>query len=139
LNHKWDEFCLELAEAAEFDVYIKYAKDVTAPTCRETLNNLLSRPEVESALITAGQGMGLALKYYLPALLMGPIRHCFSYLEYITLLRGLSVAPDDRETLTQVEGLLKPVQIELGNPVRFFPKPLVNFVLKDVACPRRPS
>jgi son of sevenless-like protein len=112
----------ELAEAAEFDVYIKYAKDVTAPTCRETLNNLLSRPEVESALITAGQGMGLALKYYLPALLMGPIRHCFSYLEYITLLRGLSVAPDDRETLTQVEGLLKPVQIELG---RCVPSPTI--------------
>ncbi|XP_063927452.1 protein son of sevenless [Zophobas morio] len=107
----------ELAEAAEFDVYIKYAKDVTAPTCRETLNNLLSKPEVESALITAGQGMRLALKYYLPALLMGPIRHCFSYLEYITLLRGLSVAEEDRETLTQVEGLLKPLQIALGRCV----------------------
>ncbi|XP_044261416.1 protein son of sevenless [Tribolium madens] len=107
----------ELAEAAEFDVYIKYAKDVTAPTCRSTLNSLLSRPEVENALISAGQGMRLALKYYLPALLMGPIRHCFSYIEYITLLRGLSVAPEDRETLTQVEGLLKPLQIELSRCV----------------------
>lgn len=104
----------ELAEAAEFDVYAKYARDVTAPTCRETLNALLSRPEKEGAIFTAGQGMPLALKYYLPALLMGPIRHCLSYMEYIRLLRGLSEAPEDRETLTQVEGLLKPLQIELA-------------------------
>ncbi|RZB58806.1 son of sevenless, partial [Asbolus verrucosus] len=96
-----------LAEGNEFEVYIQYAREVTAPSCRETLNNLLSKPENESALITAGQGMRLALKYYLPALLMGPIRHCFSYLEYITLLKGLAVAPEDRETLTQVEGLLR--------------------------------
>lgn len=105
---------LELAEAAEFDVYIKYARDVTAPCCRETLNYLLSRPDVQGALNTAGQGMPLALKYYLPALLMGPIWHCFSYLDYIKLLRGLSPSLEDRETLTQVEGLLKPLQIALG-------------------------
>lgn len=103
-----------MAEAAEFDVYSKYARDVTSPACRETLNSLLSRPEVNSALVTAGQGMRLALKYYLPALLMGPIRHCFSYLDFIKLLRGLSESPEDRETLTQVEGLLTPLQLELG-------------------------
>lgn len=104
----------ELAEAAEFDVYAKYARDVTSPTCRDTLNALLSRPDKEAALFTAGQGMPLALKYYLPALLTGPVRHCLSYVEYVRLLRGLSEAPEDRETLTQVEGLLKPLQIELG-------------------------
>lgn len=103
----------ELAEGAEFDVYAKYARDVTAATCRETLNSLLSRPEKEGAIFTAGQGMPLALKYYLPALLMGPIRHCLSYMEYIRLLGGLSEAPEDRETLTQVEGLLTPLQLEL--------------------------
>lgn len=105
----------ELAEAAEFDVYIKYARDVTSPSCRETLNSLLSRPDVQSALNTAGQGMPLALKYYLPALLMGPIWHCFSYLDYIKFLRNLSPSSEDKETLTQVEGLLKPLQITLGN------------------------
>ncbi|KAB0801411.1 hypothetical protein PPYR_05765 [Photinus pyralis] len=109
----------KLAEAAEFDVYSKYAHDVTSPTCRDTLHNLLSRPQVNSALVTAGQGMPLALKYYLPALLTGPIRHCFSYLDYIKVLRGLSESPEDRETLTQVEGLLTPLQLELGQCVSF--------------------
>ncbi|XP_060532869.1 protein son of sevenless isoform X2 [Cylas formicarius] len=107
----------ELAEAAEFDVYVKYAREVTAPTCRETLNNLLARPEMQGALHTAGQGMPLALKYYLPALLVGPIWHFFSYMEYIRLLIGLSPALEDKETLTQVEGLLKPLQIELNRCV----------------------
>ncbi|KAJ8985179.1 hypothetical protein NQ317_018208 [Molorchus minor] len=107
----------KLAEAAEFDVYIKYAREVTSALCRDTLNYLLSRPDVQSALNTAGQGMPLALKYYLPALLMGPIWHCFSYLDYIKLLRGLSPSSEDRETLAQVEGLLKPLQIALGNCV----------------------
>ncbi|KAL3271133.1 hypothetical protein HHI36_021630 [Cryptolaemus montrouzieri] len=106
----------ELAEAEEFQVYSKYAKDVTSPRCRETLNHLLSKPENESSLITAGQGMPLALKYYLPALLMGPIRHCFSYMEYIRILKELSSA-EDKESLEQVEVMLKPLQIELGRCV----------------------
>lgn len=103
----------ELTEGNEFQSYLKYALDVTAPTCRETLNSLLSRPEKEGAIFTAGQGMPLALKYYLPALLMGPIRHYMSYMEYIRLLRGLSEAPEDREILTQVEGLMMGVQNDL--------------------------
>lgn len=58
--------------------------------------------------------MPLALKYYLPALLQGPIKHCFTYMDYVRLLGSLSNAPEDKETLTQVEGLLKPLQKELG-------------------------
>lgn len=116
----------ELAEAAEFDVYIKYARDVTAPSCKETLNNILSKTQVQRALNTAGQGMSLALKYYLPSLLMGPIWHCFSYVDYIKLLRGLSPSLEDRETLIQVEGLLKPLHITLG---KIFQKMYFSYIL----------
>ncbi|XP_065168623.1 protein son of sevenless isoform X2 [Atheta coriaria] len=99
----------ELAEGAEFSVYNKYAKDVMSPTCRETLNALLNQQDVNKMVLTAGTGMKLALKYYLPALLMGPIRHCFTYEEYLKLLIGLSQAPDDKEALLQVDGLLIPL------------------------------
>lgn len=36
----------ELAEAAEFDVYMKYAKDMNSPGSREILTRLLSRPRL---------------------------------------------------------------------------------------------
>lgn len=45
---------------------------------------------------------------------MGPIRHAFSYLKYIRLLSKLSEAAEEKETLAQVEGLLKPLEIELS-------------------------
>lgn len=71
----------ELAEAKEFDVYCKYGRDVTSSSCRQTLLELLTRQQ--ATLNTAGHGMALALKYYLPALLTHPIWHFFSYMDYI--------------------------------------------------------
>lgn len=37
---------IELAEALEFEVYIKYARDVTSSQSKEALQKLLATPEV---------------------------------------------------------------------------------------------
>ncbi|XP_063702733.1 protein son of sevenless [Culicoides brevitarsis] len=111
----------ELAEAAEFDVYIKYSRDVTSEAAKQSLINLLERPEANS-LQTAAHGFRLAVKYYLPKLLLGPIAHAFLYLDYIKILLQLSPSQEDRESFEQVQGLLKPLQIELQAIVSAMPK-----------------
>ncbi|XP_011870964.1 PREDICTED: protein son of sevenless [Vollenhovia emeryi] len=112
----------ELAEAAEFDVYIKYAKDINSPACREVLTNLLSRPEASTALRAAGHGFKEAVKYYLPKLLLQPIWHCFLYFDYIKVLHKRTPNTEDGETLEQVQGLLRPLQMELMQSVAILPK-----------------
>lgn len=44
----------ELAEAEEFEVYDKYARDILDQKCRKTLEDLLSRPEVAATLKSSG-------------------------------------------------------------------------------------
>ena len=73
----------ELAEAEEFEVYEKYARDILDPNCRRTLDTLISRHEVSATLTSSGQGMKEAFKYYLPKLLLVPIYHCLTYLKKI--------------------------------------------------------
>ncbi len=74
----------ELAEAAEFDVYEKYARDILSPKSRQTLDSLLPRNKVsEYTLKSCGKGFREAVKFYLPKLLLGPIYHCFQYFSYI--------------------------------------------------------
>lgn len=111
----------ELAEAAEFDVYIRYSRDVTSDAAKQCLASLLERPEAHS-LQTAAHGFRLAVKYYLPKLLLGPIMHAFLYLDYIKILLQLSPSQEDRESFEQVQGLLKPLQIELQSIVAAMPK-----------------
>lgn len=91
----------ELAEAAEFEVYIRYAHDVTSESAKRALSELLARPEA-SSLSTAGHGFRVACKYYLPKLLLGPITHAFMYLDYIKVLLSLSPVPEDKESFEQV-------------------------------------
>ncbi|XP_025160647.1 protein son of sevenless isoform X2 [Harpegnathos saltator] len=112
----------ELAEAAEFDVYIKYARDINSPASREVLANLLSRPEVNASLRGAGHGFREAVKYYLPKLLLQPVWHCFLYFDYIKVLHKRTPNIEDGETLEQVQGLLRPLQMELLQSVASLPK-----------------
>lgn len=109
--------CLEeLAEAKEFDVYVRYGEDVTSVEGRSVLKRLLTGPEVESKLASAGQSMRLALRYHLPSLLLTPVRHGRLYLEHIIHLKSLSTVKEDQEALDTAECLLQPLHAEL---VRF--------------------
>ncbi|XP_057317844.1 protein son of sevenless [Microplitis mediator] len=112
----------ELAEAEEFDVYIKYAEAMNSPDSREVLTRLLSRPEANAALRAAGHGFKEAVKYYLPKLLMQPVWHCFLYFDYIKVLHKRTPSTEDSETLEQVQGLLRPLQMKLLQSVASLPK-----------------
>lgn len=105
---------LEISEANEFHVYMKYATDVVSDSSRNTLNKLLAQVEVCDALQSAGHGFKDAVKYYLPKLLLGPIWHCFLYFDYLAMLKKLTSCTRDKETLEQVEGILQPIKISLG-------------------------
>uniref|UniRef100_T1J9K9 Ras-GEF domain-containing protein n=1 Tax=Strigamia maritima TaxID=126957 RepID=T1J9K9_STRMM len=124
----------ELAEAAEFDVYDKYAHDTfrsnnrnesRLPYSRDKLFELLQRPDVCYSLQTGGQGFKSAIKYVLPKLQLGPVYHCLQYFEHIKVLLKLTTVDEDRESLEQAEGLLRPLQVVIerlcgGMPRRKF-------------------
>lgn len=42
-------FLLELAEAEEFDVYTRYAREITSTHSRDALQNLLARQDVSAS------------------------------------------------------------------------------------------
>ena len=73
----------ELAEAEEFEVYEKYARDVLNVDSRTKFEELLSQQDVSDKLQSSGQGFREAVKFYLPKLLLGPVFHCFHYFKYI--------------------------------------------------------
>ncbi|XP_055300549.1 protein son of sevenless isoform X2 [Sitodiplosis mosellana] len=111
----------ELAEAAEFDIYEKYAEDITSAECKDALQNLVTQQDA-SKLSSAGHGFKEAVKYYLPKLLLAPIWHAFSYFEYVRSLMDLSPSQEDREVFEQVQGLLSPLETRLKEHVAKIPK-----------------
>lgn len=111
----------ELAEAAEFDIYEKYAEDIMSAECRDALQNLVNQQDV-SKLSSAGRGFREAVKYYLPKLLMAPIWHAFSYFEYVRSLMELSPSQEDKEVFEQVQGLLSPLETSLKEQIAKLPK-----------------
>ena len=108
----------ELAEAEEFEVYDKYARDILDSKCRKTLEELLNRPEVAATLQSSGHGMREAFKFYLPKLLLGPVFHCFHYFKYTELLMNLTQAKEDADSLKQVAAMITPLQTKLQNMVQ---------------------
>jgi son of sevenless len=112
----------ELAEAAEFDVYAKYAREVTSQEAKDALANLLALPRANDSLMSLGHGFRESVKFYLPKLLLGPIGHAFLYLDYVKILLQQSPVQDDRESFEQVQGLLRPLQCDLLNILTTLPK-----------------
>ena len=100
-------------EGAEFDVFHRYAEDILHPETFVRLRDVLSKPEVIKTLSSAGKGFKDAVKYMLPKLLLGPIYHFFHYFDILKTFVELTHDDKDRETLSQVEGILSPLNTRI--------------------------
>ncbi|XP_053622189.1 protein son of sevenless [Plodia interpunctella] len=100
----------ELAEVEEFRAYVRYANIVTRKESRDELQRIVSDPMYSERLDTAGHGFRLAVKYYLPKLLLAPLAHVFLYHNYVLALLQIAPASDDRESFKQVECNLHPIK-----------------------------
>jgi len=74
----------------EFEVYDRYAEAFNED-CQRQLNELLSQPDIEAPLSTAGHGFLEAVKFYFPKLLLEPFYHCIQYFEYIKVSTDLTI------------------------------------------------
>ena len=104
---------MEMAEGAEFEVFVKYAEDILDPETFSRLQEILAKPDVIKTLSSAGKGFKDAVKYMLPKLLLGPIYHFFHYFDILKTFVELTHDDKDRETLSQVEGILSPLNTRL--------------------------
>ncbi|VVD05796.1 unnamed protein product, partial [Leptidea sinapis] len=100
----------ELAEVEEFRAYVRYANIVTRKESRDALQRIVDDPELSERLDTAGHGFRLAVKYYLPKLLLSPVTHALLYHTYVLALLQIAPATDDRESFKQVECNLHPIK-----------------------------
>ncbi|CAD0206917.1 unnamed protein product [Chrysodeixis includens] len=92
----------ELAEVEEFRAYVRYANIVTRKESRDALQNIVDDPVLSERLDTAGHGFRLAVKYYLPKLLLAPVAHVFLYHNYVLALLQIAPASEDRESFKQI-------------------------------------
>ncbi|XP_060809029.1 protein son of sevenless [Amyelois transitella] len=100
----------ELAEVEEFRAYVRYANIVTRKESRDELQRIVADPMLSERLDTGGHGFRLAVKYYLPKLLLAPLAHVFLYHNYVLALLQIAPASDDRESFKQVECNLHPIK-----------------------------
>ncbi|XP_041971134.1 protein son of sevenless isoform X2 [Aricia agestis] len=100
----------ELAEVEEFRAYVRYANIVTRKESREALQKIVDDPALAERLDTGGHGFRLAVKYYLPRLLLAPLAHVFLYHSYVLQLLQIAPTSDDRESFKQVECNLHPIK-----------------------------
>ncbi|XP_075988594.1 son of sevenless guanine nucleotide exchange factor isoform X2 [Anticarsia gemmatalis] len=100
----------ELAEVEEFRAYVRYANIVTRKESRDALQSIVDDPILSERLDTAGHGFRLAVKYYLPKLLLAPVAHVFLYHNYVLALLQIAPANEDRESFKQVECNLHPIK-----------------------------
>jgi len=129
--------CFEdFAEDQEFDVFAKYATDVsnitlyTCPTnrdlfhqimsfhLREHLYQLLSQDYVFRSLHSIGPQMLAALRYVLPQLLLVPVYHCFSHFSAIQKFKDLTSCKEDRDSFEQAEALMLPLKSQLEKIIK---------------------
>ncbi|XP_068621883.1 protein son of sevenless [Battus philenor] len=125
----------ELAEVEEFRAYVRYANIVTRKESREALQNIVDDPVLSERLDTAGHGFRLAVKYYLPKLLLAPVAHVFLYHNYILALLQIAPASEDRESFKQVECNLHPIKKLLIKALGNGPK--MDTTLRTAARTRR--
>ncbi|XP_038219839.1 protein son of sevenless, partial [Zerene cesonia] len=125
----------ELAEVEEFRAYVRYANIVTRKESRDALQRIVDDPELAERLDTAGHGFRLAVKYYLPKLLLTPVSHVFLYHSYVLALLQIAPTSDDRESFKQVECNLHPIKKLLTKALGNGPK--IDTAIRGAARARR--
>eukprot|EP00794_Sanderia_malayensis_P019911 gene19911-21857_t len=103
----------EMVEAAEFEVYEQYARELTTDgqDVGKRIAHILKRPGVSEHFKNCS--MASVIKFVLPKLLYIPVFHCLEYFEYMKLLMTTSPNGEDREKLDEALSALPGLQVSL--------------------------
>lgn len=106
----------ELAEGAEFDVYLKYALNVNNyELVKSSLHSLLNDQNLYKTLQNTSQGLVEISKYLLPKLLLGSVHHFLYLFETINSLLQMSFDEEDKIFLNDTLDTLKSTKFNLNN------------------------